>query len=118
MSLGASGQFQKVGSSFDDHHSLGLPLLRCFNPDLSITVRSAYGAEEGDSVSLCYTDSLWTTAARRENLVYSKDFLCNCDRCADETENETYLSALRCVKCPGYFLPNNPLGKKHFTGHY
>ena len=90
-------------------------------------MRSAYGAEEGDSVSICYTDSLWTTAARRENLVYSKvrersllaasltdllqDFLCNCDRCADETENETYLSALRCVKCPGYFLPNNPLGK-------
>ena len=42
-----------------------------------------------------------------------QDFLCNCDRCADETENETYLSALRCVKCPGYFLPKNPLGKKH-----
>ena len=39
---------------------------------MSITVRSAYGAEEGDSVSICYTDSLWTTAARRENLVYSK----------------------------------------------
>ena len=77
-------------------------------------MRSAYGAEEGDSVSLCYTDSLWPTAARRENLVYSKDFLCSCDRCADETENETYLSALRCVKCPGYFLPNNPLGKKHY----
>ena len=109
------------------YSSSSLPL-RCFNPDLSITVRSAYGAEEGDSVSLCYTDSLWTTAARRENLVYSKvreksllaasltdllqDFLCNCDRCADETENETYLSALRCVKCPGYFLPRNPLGKK------
>ena len=52
---------------------LSLPSLsRCFNPDLSITVRSAYGAEEGDSVSICYTDSLWTTAARRENLVYSK----------------------------------------------
>ena len=39
---------------------------------MSITVRSAYGAEEGDNVSICYTDSLWATAARRENLVYSK----------------------------------------------
>ena len=39
---------------------------------MSITVRSAYGAEEGDAVSICYTDSLWTTQARRENLVYSK----------------------------------------------
>ena len=49
-----------------------MSIVRCFNPDMSITVRSAYGAEEGDSVSICYTDSLWTTAARRENLVYSK----------------------------------------------
>ena len=39
---------------------------------MSITVRSAYGAEEGDNVSICYTDSLWATAARREHLVYSK----------------------------------------------
>ena len=47
-------------------------MFRCFNSDMSITVRSAYGAEEGDNVSICYTDSLWATAARRENLVYSK----------------------------------------------
>jgi len=82
---------------------------RCFNSDMSITVRSAYGAEEGDAVSICYTDSLWPTAARRENLIYSKDFLCTCDRCQDETENETYMSAIRCIKCPAYFLPENPL---------
>ena len=47
-------------------------IFRCFNPDMSITVRSAYGAEEGDNVSICYTDSLWPTSARRENLVYAK----------------------------------------------
>jgi len=83
---------------------------RCFNSDMSITVRSAYGAEEGDAVSICYTDSLWTTQARRENLVYSKDFFCTCDRCEDSTENETYLSAIKCTKkCPGYFLPEKPL---------
>lgn len=82
---------------------------RCFNSDMSITVRSAYGAEEGDAVSICYTDSLWPTAARRENLIYSKDFLCTCDRCQDETENETFMSAIRCIKCPGYFLAEKPL---------
>ena len=82
---------------------------RCFNSDMSITVRSAYGAEEGDAISICYTDSLWPTAARRENLIYSKDFLCTCDRCQDDTENETYMSAIRCIKCPGYFLAENPL---------
>ena len=75
-------------------------------------------------MSICYTDryltvpacltvtvpSLWPTAARREHLVYSKDFLCVCDRCQDETENETFISAIRCTKCPGFFLPDNPIG--------
>ncbi|XP_023336991.1 protein msta [Eurytemora carolleeae] len=83
---------------------------RTFNSDLSLTIRAAYPLEEGDAVSLCYTDSLWTTAQRREHLVYSKDFICNCDRCQDRTENETYLSALKCLKCPdGYYLPDSPL---------
>ena len=48
--------------------------------------------------------------------MYSKDFLCTCDRCGDETENETYMSALRCIKCPGYFLPSDPLGKRRERG--
>ena len=34
-------------------------------------------------------------------------------RCQDETENETYISAIRCTKCPGYFLPENPIGAIH-----
>jgi len=84
---------------------------RTFNSDLSLTVRAAYPLEEGDAVSLCYSDSLWTTAQRREHLVYSKDFICNCDRCQDPTENGTYLSALKCLKCPedGYYLADSPL---------
>jgi len=83
---------------------------RTFNQDMSITLRSSYGLEEGDSVSVCYTDSLWPTSERREHLVYSKNFLCTCDRCLDSTENETYMSAVKCTKCPnGYFLPQNPI---------
>lgn len=83
---------------------------RTFNSDLSLTIRAAYSLEAGDSVSLCYSDSLWTTAQRREHLVYSKDFICNCDRCNDKTENGTYLSGLKCLKCPeGFYLPDTPL---------
>ena len=34
-------------------------------------------------------------------------------RCQDETENETYISGIRCTKCPaGYFLPENPIGDR------
>ena len=39
-----------------------------------------------------------------------QDFLCTCDRCQDETENETYMSAIKCTKCAGFFLPEKPLG--------
>ena len=35
-------------------------------------------------------------------------------RCQDETENETYISAIRCTKCPGYFLPENPIGDSRY----
>ena len=36
-----------------------------------------------------------------------------CLRCQDETENETYISGIRCTKCPaGYFLPENPIGDR------
>ena len=35
-------------------------------------------------------------------------------RCQDETENETYISAIRCTKCPGYFLPENPIGDPRY----
>lgn len=82
---------------------------RTFNEDMSITMRAAYDLEEGDAVSITYTDTLWTTGARREHLVYSKNFLCICDRCKDPTENETYTSALKCMKCPSYYLPETPL---------
>ena len=31
-------------------------------------------------------------------------------RCQDRTENGTYLSALKCLKCPdGFYLPDKPL---------
>eukprot|EP00088_Acartia_fossae_P039108 TRINITY_DN4068_c1_g1_i1.p1 TRINITY_DN4068_c1_g1~~TRINITY_DN4068_c1_g1_i1.p1 ORF type:complete len:520 (+),score=62.08 TRINITY_DN4068_c1_g1_i1:37-1596(+) len=83
---------------------------KSFNTDLTLNIRAAYSLDEGDVVSLCYTDSLWNTAQRREHLVYSKDFLCTCERCQDNTENGSYMSGLKCLKCPeGCYLPDNPL---------
>jgi len=82
---------------------------RTFNSDMSISMRAAYSLDEGDAVSITYTDSLWTTSARREHLVYSKNFLCICERCQDPNENETFMSALKCMKCPSYYLPETPL---------
>ena len=44
------------------------------------------------------------------NNLHCQDFLCTCDRCQDETENETYMSAIKCTKCQGFFLPENTMG--------
>ena len=83
---------------------------RSFGPDLSITLRAAVELEGGQRISITYTDSLWPTMERRGHLAYSKHFQCDCQRCLDPTEAGTYLSALKCIKCPvGYYLAQDPL---------
>jgi PHP family Zn ribbon phosphoesterase len=53
------------------------------------------------------------TRERRSLLRQSKLFECDCSRCSDPTECSTYLSALRCQKCPtGFVLPIRPLDEK------
>ena len=83
---------------------------RSFGPDLSITLRAAVSMEANERISITYTDSLWPTLERRSHLSYSKHFQCDCSRCTDPTECGTYLSALKCVKCPvGFMISQNPL---------
>ena len=83
---------------------------RSFGQDLSITLRSAVPLEATQRISITYTDSLWPTRDRRGHLAYSKNFQCDCNRCQDPTELGTYLSALKCMKCPvGHYLPTEPL---------
>ncbi|KPI99744.1 Protein msta, isoform B [Papilio xuthus] len=59
-------------------------------------------------ISVCYTDPLWGTEARRHHLADSKFFECTCPRCADVTEFGTMYSAVKCKKkdCKGYLLPD------------
>ncbi|XP_037877619.1 SET domain-containing protein SmydA-8 [Bombyx mori] len=61
----------------------------------------------GEHVTVCYTDPLWGTEARRHHLADSKFFECNCERCSDVTELATMYSAVKCKKkdCKGYLLP-------------
>ena len=53
------------------------------------------------------------TKERRALLRTSKLFECDCSRCSDPTEMMTFMSALRCQKCPtGIVLPWRPLEEK------
>ena len=82
---------------------------RVFQEDLSVTIRASLDIGVGSHITCIYTDPLWTTIARKEHLISSKFFECQCLRCSDPTECETYLSALKCSKCPvGSLLSTDP----------
>lgn len=56
-----------------------------------------------------YTHALWSTRIRREHLLATKYFACQCKRCADPTELGTHLGTLKCPCKNGLMLPNDPL---------
>ncbi|CAK1587126.1 unnamed protein product [Parnassius mnemosyne] len=78
--------------------------------DYKVEVRAAVPIKKGQPLHLCYTHVLSQTIVRREYLLDSKFFHCDCPRCADPTELGTHLSTLKCNKCDnGIILSTNPL---------
>ncbi|XP_068618073.1 SET domain-containing protein SmydA-8 [Battus philenor] len=75
-----------------------------------VEIRAAVPIKKGEALYLCYTHALSPTYIRREYLLESKFFQCDCPRCADPTELSTHLSTLKCNKCDnGIILSTNPL---------
>ncbi|XP_038222452.1 SET domain-containing protein SmydA-8 [Zerene cesonia] len=78
--------------------------------DYRVQVRAAVPIKSGDILYLSYTHALAPTLTRREYLLESKFFNCECERCADPTEMGTHLSTLKCSKCDnGVIISNNSL---------
>lgn len=77
--------------------------------DFSILITATVDIKKGDIISATYTQSLWSTLERREHLKTTKCFDCECDRCTDPTEFNTYLSCILCSKCKGYVVSQHPL---------
>ncbi|CAF4829512.1 unnamed protein product [Pieris macdunnoughi] len=78
--------------------------------DLTVLVRAAVPIKSGETLYLSYTHALSPTIIRREYLLESKYFNCECHRCADTTELGTHLSTIKCSKCDnGVILSSNPL---------
>lgn len=63
----------------------------------------------GEHLSTTYTHVLWSTRSRREHLLATKYFECECDRCADPTELGSHLGTIRCPCEKGFVTPNDPL---------
>ncbi|XP_034112789.1 SET domain-containing protein SmydA-8 isoform X1 [Drosophila albomicans] len=70
-------------------------------------VRAARDIPKGGEITTTYTKILWSNLTRGIFLKMTKYFVCNCDRCNDNSENGTYLSALFCREqgCKGLVIP-------------
>lgn len=74
-----------------------------------MVVRASVFIPKNTELFNSYTILLWGTITRITHLKNTKHFICKCDRCKDPSEFGTYLSSVKCKKCPGNLLPINPL---------
>ncbi|XP_055836503.1 SET domain-containing protein SmydA-8 [Episyrphus balteatus] len=82
-----------------------------------ISVVAGRDIRKGEHLQIMYSNMLWGTQMRHEHLQITKHFLCQCDRCRDPTEFQTYFSGMICVgdvgkECGGIQLPKDPLSAK------
>eukprot|EP00743_Colponemidia_sp_Colp-15_P008128 GILK01008812.1.p1 GENE.GILK01008812.1~~GILK01008812.1.p1 ORF type:complete len:570 (+),score=84.96 GILK01008812.1:38-1711(+) len=78
-----------------------------------MSVRAIRDLSDGEEVSVHYVDLYQPLHQRREALLHSKHFLCQCRRCLDSIQNpssiDRFLSALCCPLCGKRFLlQSNP----------
>ncbi|XP_072945034.1 SET domain-containing protein SmydA-8 isoform X2 [Epargyreus clarus] len=81
---------------------------KSFTSDGQIILCAGSNIPTGSHISVCYTDPLWGSEARRHHLADSWFFECSCKRCSDVTEFGTMYSGVKCKKkdCKGYLLPD------------
>jgi hypothetical protein len=60
-------------------------------------VRAARDIRKGEHIATCYSNILWGTQMRRQQLKDAKFSDCHCERCSDPTELGTHFSSLRCL---------------------
>jgi len=85
-----------------------------FSKTGKIVVRAAVPIAKGSNICLNYTKApFWGTLQRQMVLEnYRLIGACQCGRCRDPTELDTFTSGIYCQKCPnqkGILLPKNPL---------
>lgn len=93
-------------------HSCRPNMTKSFSDKGEIIFWAPHNIKKGERLSICYTDSLWGTANRQNHLLQTKMFKCDCPRCTDVTEFQTFYSSIKCpnkvddVQCDGLMLPS------------
>ncbi|KAL0275681.1 UNVERIFIED_CONTAM: hypothetical protein PYX00_003468 [Menopon gallinae] len=88
-------------------HSCRANCSKSFTREGRIVIRAARTIQKGEHLSISYTEPLLGILARREHLLDTKYFLCQCERCTDPTELGTNFNSLKCLSkdCHGYMTP-------------
>lgn len=92
-------------------HSCTPNLTKSFTSKADLIFWAPNPIKKGEHLSICYSDALWGTANRQNHLLQTKMFRCECIRCMDSTEFDTYFSAIKCNASDehnGLLLPENP----------
>ena len=81
------------------------------NPkERSIKVRAQRKILKGEEISIQYLSFMYGHNKRKGTIKNFWFFDCNCDRCTDPTELNSYMSAMKCSDCEnGNLLPENPM---------
>ena len=81
------------------------------DPDSWILQLKAQSAiKKGQEITVQYLSTILGTHKRRKKIKSEWYFECECQRCSDPTENDTFVSALICEACEeDYLLPTEPL---------
>ena len=76
--------------------------------DHSITVRAQTKITKGQEITIQYLSFVYGHLHRKKTIKSFWFFDCACKRCQDPTELESYLSAVKCMKCSsGFLLPED-----------
>lgn len=77
-------------------HSCTPNLTKSFTSQANLIFWAPNPIQKGEHLSICYSDALWGTPNRQYHLLQTKMFRCDCIRCSDPTEFNTYFSAIKC----------------------
>jgi hypothetical protein len=92
-------------------HSCKPNLSKSFSSDNEIVFWAPNAIKANEHLTISYTDVLWGTQNRRHHLRQTKEFDCDCNRCSDVTECGTFMSSMKCLKCPEGLLSSKSLAE-------
>ena len=73
-----------------------------------ISIRAQTEMKKGEEITIQYVSFMYGNQKRKKNIRNTWYFDCQCIRCIDDTELNTFISAIKCFMCQnGFCTPEN-----------